>query len=207
MLKQKATASLYPHRIPWQPAGPGPGAHGARPAGRGPAVEPAAIEIRVVRTSGDVIQDRPLSEVGGKGLFTKEIEERAAAPRGGPRGAFRQGHADATSARADHRGVPAARRSARCLGQPHRPVALLICPPARVSAPARCGAPPWCDGCAATSWSCRCAETWRRGCASSTRASPTPRCWRSRACAASGWNRSRPLFSIRPSLCRRSARA
>jgi hydroxymethylbilane synthase len=29
----------------------------------------------VIRTSGDRIQDRPLSDVGGKGLFTKEIEE------------------------------------------------------------------------------------------------------------------------------------
>jgi hydroxymethylbilane synthase len=38
-------------------------------------IEPQVIEIRVIRTSGDVIQDRPLSEVGGKGLFTKEIEE------------------------------------------------------------------------------------------------------------------------------------
>jgi len=33
------------------------------------------IEIKVIRTSGDAIQDRPLAEVGGKGLFTKEIEE------------------------------------------------------------------------------------------------------------------------------------
>jgi hydroxymethylbilane synthase len=33
------------------------------------------VEIVVIRTSGDRIQDRPLSEVGGKGLFTKEIEE------------------------------------------------------------------------------------------------------------------------------------
>jgi hydroxymethylbilane synthase len=33
------------------------------------------VEIKVYKTSGDVIQDRPLSEVGGKGLFTKEIEE------------------------------------------------------------------------------------------------------------------------------------
>lgn len=34
-----------------------------------------AFEVVVITTSGDRIQDRPLSEVGGKGLFTKEIEE------------------------------------------------------------------------------------------------------------------------------------
>lgn len=34
-----------------------------------------AVTIRIIKTSGDMIQDRPLSEVGGKGLFTKEIEE------------------------------------------------------------------------------------------------------------------------------------
>src|SRR5687767_15372760 len=34
----------------------------------------AAEELQVV-TTGDRIQDRPLSEVGGKGLFVKEIEE------------------------------------------------------------------------------------------------------------------------------------
>jgi len=38
-------------------------------------VAPDAIELRVIRTSGDAIQDRPLAEIGGKGLFTKEIEE------------------------------------------------------------------------------------------------------------------------------------
>jgi hydroxymethylbilane synthase len=36
---------------------------------------PETIELQIIRTSGDRIQDRPLSEVGGKGLFTKEIEE------------------------------------------------------------------------------------------------------------------------------------
>ena len=34
-----------------------------------------AFEIVVISTSGDQIQDRPLSQAGGKGLFTKEIEE------------------------------------------------------------------------------------------------------------------------------------
>jgi hydroxymethylbilane synthase len=36
---------------------------------------PDAFEIVVMSTSGDRIQDRPLAEVGGKGLFTKELEE------------------------------------------------------------------------------------------------------------------------------------
>jgi hydroxymethylbilane synthase len=34
-----------------------------------------AFEIVSIRTSGDRIQDRALAEVGGKGLFSKEIEE------------------------------------------------------------------------------------------------------------------------------------
>ena len=38
-------------------------------------LDPQTVTIRVIKTSGDVILDRPLSEVGGKGLFTKEIEE------------------------------------------------------------------------------------------------------------------------------------
>ena len=36
---------------------------------------PGRVELVVVKTSGDRIQDRPLAEVGGKGLFVKEIEE------------------------------------------------------------------------------------------------------------------------------------
>jgi hydroxymethylbilane synthase len=34
-----------------------------------------AIALAVIRTSGDLIQDRPLAEAGGKGLFTKEIDD------------------------------------------------------------------------------------------------------------------------------------
>mgnify|MGYP001807844351 CR=1 FL=1 len=36
---------------------------------------PDDIAIHVIKTTGDQILDRPLSEAGGKGLFTKEIEE------------------------------------------------------------------------------------------------------------------------------------
>ena len=39
------------------------------------AIPEAAIAIVTIRTSGDRITDRPLSEVGGKGLFTKEIDD------------------------------------------------------------------------------------------------------------------------------------
>lgn len=37
-------------------------------------VDEEAIEIVVIRTTGDMIQDRALSEAGGKGLFTKELD-------------------------------------------------------------------------------------------------------------------------------------
>jgi hydroxymethylbilane synthase len=36
---------------------------------------PDDIAIHIIKTTGDQILDRPLSEAGGKGLFTKEIEE------------------------------------------------------------------------------------------------------------------------------------
>ncbi len=35
----------------------------------------AAFVLKVIRTTGDQVQDRSLSAIGGKGLFTREIEE------------------------------------------------------------------------------------------------------------------------------------
>ena len=35
---------------------------------------PHAIEIVAIKTSGDTILHHPLSEAGGKGLFTKELD-------------------------------------------------------------------------------------------------------------------------------------
>ena len=37
-------------------------------------VDPERIEIHAITTSGDTLKDAPLGEVGGKGLFSKEIE-------------------------------------------------------------------------------------------------------------------------------------
>jgi hydroxymethylbilane synthase len=42
---------------------------------------PDAIEVVPISTTGDRIQDRPLAEAGGKGLFVKEIEEALLAGR------------------------------------------------------------------------------------------------------------------------------
>ncbi|KMZ74400.1 Hydroxymethylbilane synthase [Zostera marina] len=37
--------------------------------------EEGAIEIVVIKTTGDKILNQPLADIGGKGLFTKEIDE------------------------------------------------------------------------------------------------------------------------------------
>ncbi len=36
---------------------------------------PGIVEIVTIRTTGDRVQDRPLADIGGKGLFAKEIDE------------------------------------------------------------------------------------------------------------------------------------
>ena len=38
-------------------------------------VTPDDFEIVIIKTTGDIITDKPLAEFGGKGLFTKEIED------------------------------------------------------------------------------------------------------------------------------------
>lgn len=49
----------------------------ARPA----LAAPDALAVVVIRTTGDQIQDRPLTEIGGKGLFSREIDEAMLAGR------------------------------------------------------------------------------------------------------------------------------
>lgn len=39
------------------------------------AISVDRIKLDVIRTTGDAIRDRPLAEAGGKGLFTKEIDD------------------------------------------------------------------------------------------------------------------------------------
>ena len=123
----------------------------------------ARVAIAVIRTSGDMIQDRPLAEAGGKGLFTKEIDSAlldgridfavhsakdlpTALPDGVALAGFlpREDPRDAlVSALADSIAAPAARRAG--------------------SAPPRCAAGRRRCGCAPTFASSCCAATSRRG--------------------------------------------
>lgn len=77
--------------------------------------EEGAIAITVITTTGDKILDRALSEIGGKGLFTKEIDD---ALLGGEIDLARSQHEgcpDCPSRRHDLADHSAARRRARCL--------------------------------------------------------------------------------------------
>ena len=37
--------------------------------------EDGALEIVVIKTTGDKVLNQPLADIGGKGLFTKEIDD------------------------------------------------------------------------------------------------------------------------------------
>ena len=89
------------------------------------------------------ILDRPLSEAGGKGLFTKEIEEALAREYDRHRGAFVQGHADGVAGRACAGRLSGTRGCARRLHQPRGPQRLPTCRRVRWSAPRRCAVRRW----------------------------------------------------------------
>ena len=108
------------------------------------------IELVIIRTSGDIIQDRPLAEEGGKGLFTKEIEE-----------ALLDGRVDLAvhsakdmptlfASRIDAGGLPGARGPARRVHQPESAHRSPSCRKAPRSAPPRCGGRPLPSGCGRT---------------------------------------------------------
>ncbi len=80
-----------------------------------------AFEIVVIQTTGDRVQDRPLSEIGGKGLFTREIEADLLAGTDRPRRTLDEGHADAAARGARDRLPPPARGPARRLRHARRP--------------------------------------------------------------------------------------
>ena len=72
----------------------------------------------IIRTSGDAIQDRPLAEVGGKGLFTKEIEEALLDGRIDLAVHSAKDMPTVLPAGPDAGGLPRARRPARRVHQP-----------------------------------------------------------------------------------------
>ena len=137
------------------------------------------IELKIIRTTGDMIQDRPLAEEGGKGLFTKEIEE-----------ALLRGDIDLAvhSAKDMPTFLPAGLMLAACLER-EDPRDVFVSRKAKSLAELPQGARLGTTSlrrqaiakraAAATCASCRCAAMWRRGCASSMTAKSTRRSWRS----------------------------
>ena len=85
------------------------------------------IEIKVIRTTGDAIQDRPLAEAGGKGLFTKEIEEALLAGAIDLAVHSSKDMPTVLPAGLDAVGLPAARGCARRLHQPQGAKACATC--------------------------------------------------------------------------------
>ena len=136
-----------------------------------------ALEIVVIKTSGDLIQDRALAQAGGKGLFTKEID--AAMLRGEIEIAV---HSSKDLPTLTPEGIvvagflpreDAARRAD--LGQGRD--GALTCPKGEPSAQRRCAGRRRSSGCGRTSASACCAAMSRRGWARPSAARSTRRCW------------------------------
>ena len=107
------------------------------------ASTPSGSRFEVIRTTGDRIQDRPLAEAGGKGLFTKEIEEALLA---GAIDLAVHSSKDMPTVLPDGLvlvGVPAARGPARRVHQPQGANPSPNCRAARRSAPRRCAGRRW----------------------------------------------------------------
>ena len=66
---------MRPLRIGTRGSAAGVVAGAARSAALLEASAGAPCEIVIIKTAGDRLQDAPLSEVGGKRLFVKEIED------------------------------------------------------------------------------------------------------------------------------------
>ncbi len=77
-----------------------------------------SCRIEIIKTTGDKITDVPLAQVGGKGLFTKEIEEALLRGRHRSGRPQHEGPADAAARGPHHRGRSRARRPARRPGRP-----------------------------------------------------------------------------------------
>ena len=129
--------------------------------------------IEIIKTTGDQVTSVPLASVGGKGLFTKEIEEALLArqvdlavhslkdlPTEIPEGL----EITAIPEREDPRDAMVGRTLAE-LGRAPR------------WEPARCAAPRSFGGCVPTSRWNRCAAMWIRACANSMKDSMRRSCW------------------------------
>ncbi len=46
-----------------------------------PELDESSIEIKIIKTSGDIFQNKKISEIGGKGVFCKQIEEELLASK------------------------------------------------------------------------------------------------------------------------------